>query len=220
MLAPVISIVIGSLLYMIGTTFWVYYQQHPDTNVTRFVQTDDHDRILPYFVINVLPIGIRGLVVAGLFAAAMSTLDSLLNALATTSLVEFYRTWINRNPGADREVVMARFFVLFWGAIITMTAMWIIPFLGKGLVDISNRIIGFAGGPVLGVFLLGMFSRRASPAGVIIGAITSFALLIGMFIVGAKVSASLGFIHALRGGRHRGIDTCGIDWQSAVSRGR
>jgi sodium-coupled monocarboxylate transporter 8/12 len=186
MLAPVISIIIGGLLYTIGTAFWVYYQQHPDANVTRFVATNQHDKILPYFVMNVLPIGMRGLVVAGLFAAAVSTIVALLNALATTSLVDFYRNWIDPQPGAEKEVAIARIFILAWGVVITTTAIWVIPFLGESLVDKSNRIIGFAGGPVLGVFLLGMFSRRASSTGAILGACGSFLLLVAMFLLGKE----------------------------------
>jgi Na+/proline symporter len=170
----------------VGTVFWVYYQQNPDPNVAQFVANNQQDRIVPYFVINSLPIGIRGLVVAGLFAAAMSTLDSLLNALATISLVDFYRNWINPNPSRREETFVARGFMLLWGALITACAAWLIPALGDSMIDISNRIIGFAGGPVLGVFLLGMFSRRASATGVVIGALVSFASLIALFIVGQR----------------------------------
>lgn len=184
LLAPVISIVVGGLLYLLGTTFWVYYQQHPDPNVEQFVVSGQQDRILPYFVVKSLPVGVRGLVVAGLFAAAMSTLDSLLNALATTSLIDFYKNWINPNPGVREETIVARGFMLLWGLLITMCAAWVIPSLGESMIDISNRIIGFAGGPVLGVFLLGMFSRRASPKGVVVGAMASFASLILMFVGG------------------------------------
>jgi sodium-coupled monocarboxylate transporter 8/12 len=186
MLAPVISIIIGCLLYTIGTAFWVYYQQHPDENVNRLVATSQHDKILPYFVMNVLPRGMRGLVVAGLFAAAMSTIVALLNALATTSLVDFYRNWIDPDPSPPKEVAIARAFIVIWGMIITMTAVWVVPFLGESLVDKSNRIIGFAGGPVLGVFLLGMFSRRASPIGAMLGACGSFLLLLALFLVGKQ----------------------------------
>jgi SSS family solute:Na+ symporter len=186
LLAPIISIVVGCSLYALGTVFWVYYQQNPDPNVAQFVANNQQDRIVPYFVINSLPIGIRGLVVAGLFAAAMSTLDSLLNALATISLVDFYRNWINPNPSRREETFVARGFMLLWGALITACAAWLIPALGDSMIDISNRIIGFAGGPVLGVFLLGMFSRRASATGVVIGALVSFASLIALFIVGQR----------------------------------
>jgi SSS family transporter len=184
LLAPVISIAVGSLLYFLGTAFWVYYQQYPDANVDQFVANGQQDRILPYFVIHSLPIGFRGLVVAGLFAAAMSTLDSLLNALATTSLVDFYRPWIKSDLTAREETWVARFCMLGWGAVITGFAAWVIPLLGESLIDISNRIIGFAGGPVFGVFLLGMFTRRASSVGVFIGSLASFAFLIALYVAG------------------------------------
>jgi sodium-coupled monocarboxylate transporter 8/12 len=184
MLAPFISIVIGSLLYLLGTTFWVYYQQHPDSYVEQFVANGQQDRILPYFVVQALPAGIRGLVMAGLFAAAMSTLDSLLNALATTTLVDLYRGCTGARPGPRAEAMLARAFMVFWGVLITLFAAQVIPALGESMIGISNRIIGLAGGPALGVFLLGMFSRRASSAGVIAGAVAGFILLLAIFFAG------------------------------------
>ena len=110
---------------------------------------------------------------------------------------------------------MSAVFCCILGTIITMTAMWIIPFLGKGLVDISNRIIGFAGGPVLGVFSEGPSpGSRASLFGNPL-----VVLLIRMFICWAKVSASRFHSRSTRRSAswHRYLR---IDWQSAVSRGR
>ena len=179
-----ISITVGCLLYFLGTAFWVYYQQHPDPNVEQFVANGEQDRILPYFVITSLPIGFRGLVVAGLFAAAMSTLDSLLNARGDyvfSGLLPPLDSTCHIHHGGN---LGTRGFMLAWGVVITGFAAWVIPVLGEGMIEISNRIIGFAGGPVLGVFLLGMFSRRANAVGAMVGALGSFAFLIGLYIVG------------------------------------
>jgi SSS family transporter len=235
LLAPVISITVGCLLYFLGTAFWVYYQQHPDANVAQFVANGEQDRILPYFVINTLPVGFRGLVVAGLFAAAMSTLDSLLNALATTSLVDFYRPLIRPTLSTTEETWVARAFMLGWGSVITAFAAWVIPMLGESMIDISNRILGFAGGPVLGVFLLGMFSRRANTFGVMVGAIGSFAALVGLHVagelrddlrvsftlyaaIGIAVSVCLGYLASLvaptKGGTPDGLLWKDIVWQA------
>jgi Na+/proline symporter len=76
--------------------------------------------------------------------------------------------------------------MLFWGVLITIIAAQVIPALGESMIGISNRIIGFAGGPALGVFLLGMFSQRASPAGVIVGAASGFIFLLAMFLAGER----------------------------------
>jgi SSS family transporter len=235
LLAPVISITVGCLLYFLGTAFWVYYQQHPDPNVEQFVANGEQDRILPYFVINTLPVGFRGLVVAGLFAAAMSTLDSLLNALATTSLVDFYRPFIRPALSSTEETWVARGFMLGWGAVITGFAAWVIPMLGESMIDISNRIVGFAGGPVLGVFLLGMFSKRANAFGVMCGALGSFAVLIGLYVagelrddlrvsftlyaaIGIAVSVGLGYVASLFGpatsAKSEGLLWRDIVWQA------
>ena len=195
LLAPVISITVGCLLYFLGTAFWVYYQQHPDPNVEQFVANGEQDRILPYFVINSLPIGFRGLVVAGLFAAAMSTLDSLLNALATTSLVDFYRPWIRPATSTTEETWATRGFMLAWGVVITGFAAWVIPVLGEGMIEISNRIIGFAGGPVLGVFLLGMFSRRANAVGAMVGGAGEFRVLDWTLYRRRAAPRTAGFVH-------------------------
>jgi Na+/proline symporter len=100
--------------------------------------------------------------------------------------VDFYRNLIDPQQGAEKEVAIALIFILAWGVVIKTTAIWVIPFLGESLVDKSNRIIGFAGGPVLGVWLLGMFSRRASSTGAILGACGSFLLLVAMFLLGKE----------------------------------
>src|SRR5262249_33181190 len=126
-------------------------------------RTGDPNMVLPHFVRNVLPSGLAGLVFAGLFAATMSVFSSGLNSLSTVTCIDFIRR-LQRNQPNSNEVTLsdARWITLLWGIAVTLAAIAVYFAHMGSLLQTAVAVIGFFTGPLLGMFLLGMFSSRAS----------------------------------------------------------
>lgn len=121
--------------------------------VTR-LPTRDVNYIIPRFVLDHLPIGLAGLFIAGVLAAAMSSISSELNSLSTASVIDFYRRWV-RPDGDDRHLLLvSKFTTGFWGLFACGVAMYAAN-LGS-LIEVVNRFGSFFYGSILGVFLLAM----------------------------------------------------------------
>jgi SSS family transporter len=137
--------------------------------VTR-LPTRDVNYIIPRFVLDHLPIGLAGLFIAGVLAAAMSSISSELNSLSTASVIDFYRRWV-RPDGDDRHLLLvSKFTTGFWGLFACGVAMYAAN-LGS-LIEVVNRFGSFFYGLILGVFLLAMVpfakARGAFP-GLLVG---------------------------------------------------
>ena len=136
----------------------------------------DVNYIIPRFVIDYLPIGLLGLFIAGVLAAAMSSIAAELNSLATASVIDFYRRWV-RPDGEDRHyLAVSRAATAFWGVFACVVALFAAN-LGS-LIEVVNRFGSFFYGSILGVFLLAMVPR-ARGTGAFVG------LLAGMSAVAA-----------------------------------
>ena len=161
------TVPIWLLLFAVGMSLYVYYLANPDPNVAEFISKEKYDHIFPYFIGRSLPVGVRGLMIAALLAAAMSTMDSVLNVLATISIVDVYKNWIN--PEADDRTCLARARILtvIWGVVVILLAICMMDM--KSILKTVNSVAGIFIGPLLGIFLLGMFTRRANGPGAIIG---------------------------------------------------
>jgi Na+/proline symporter len=137
--------------------------------------TGDVNYIIPRFVLSELPIGLAGLFIAGVIAAAMSSIAAELNALATTSVIDFYRRWI-RPEGDDAHYLrVSKGATAFWGVFACFVALYAAT-LGS-LIEVVNRYGSFFYGSILGVFLLAMVPR-AGARGAFLG------LIAGMGVVG------------------------------------
>jgi Na+(H+)/acetate symporter ActP len=120
---------------------------------------DDVNYVFPHFLLHHVPVVLLGLIMAAIFAAAMSSVDSALNSLASATIVDFYRRWI-RPRASEREALQAsRLATLGWGALATGAALW----LGGGgsVIEQINQIGSFFYGALLGTFTLGLLFRRA-----------------------------------------------------------
>jgi len=158
-----------TLFLLIGAGLYVFYGLHPETFLSG-------DRIFPTFIVQEMPIGIAGLLVAAILAAAMSNLSAALNSLSSTTVVDFYMHW---RPQADERerMLISRSSTVLWAFILFAIAVYSIHAGGKGhVVEIGLSIASVAYGCLLGVFLLGTLTRYASQTGAILGMITGFAL--------------------------------------------
>jgi solute:Na+ symporter, SSS family len=136
----------------------------------------DVNYIIPRFVIDHLPIGLAGLFIAAVIAAAMNAISGELNSLSTTTVIDFYRRWI-RNEASDAHFLnVSRIATGMWGVFAAIVATYAVN-LGS-LIEVVNRFGSFFYGSILGVFLLAMV-RRAGATGAFVG------LIAGMVTVGA-----------------------------------
>lgn len=167
-----LSVPSALIFFSVGTALWLFYRSHP-THLSPSLSTD---AIFPLFIAMELPAGITGLVVAGLFAAAMSTLDSSMNSVSTALVTDFYRRFRPNAP--DRRCLnLARWLTVILGAAGVGTALWMANSGIKSLWDAFITILGLTGGALAGMFVLGIFTRRAHGTGALIGAIGGAAVL-------------------------------------------
>jgi Na+/proline symporter len=146
--------------------------------------TGDVNYIIPRFVLSELPIGLAGLFIAGVIAAAMSSIAAELNSLATASVIDFYRRWI-RPEGTDAHFLkVSKMATAFWGVFACFVAIYAAT-LGS-LIEVVNQFGSFFYGSILGVFLLAMIPR-AKGWGAFIGLIAGMAT-VAYFTLATDVS--------------------------------
>ncbi len=146
---------------------------------------DSSDSIVPYFIVNHLPVGLRGLMLAGIFAAAMSTLSSSINSLSSSTALDLLRL-DERSMPERKKVAVARGIALFWTlAIIAVSILF--HDSNNPLVEVGLSIASVTYGGVLGIFMLGRFTTaiddRAALCGVFAGvaAVTAVMLFTALF---------------------------------------
>ncbi|MPZ20901.1 MAG: sodium:solute symporter [Luteitalea sp.] len=135
----------------------------------------DVNYIFPTFVSTHLPIGLIGIVIAAIFAAAMSSIAAELNALATTTVIDFYRRLVRPHETDRHYLRMSRLATAFWGMFACVVAMYATS-LGS-LIEVVNRFGSFFYGSILGVFMLAVFGRWAKGLGAFVGLIGGMLLV-------------------------------------------
>lgn len=153
------------IFYTLGTFLYVFYKTYPERLIPAF---DNQDAILPWFVVSELPAGLAGLLVAGVFAASMSSLDSSMNSVATAVTTDFFRRF-RRNVSDHTCLRLARWVTAIVGFAGTVFALIMLRWDIKSLLDQLTIYIGLFTGGLGGIFLLGILTRRASGRGAIVG---------------------------------------------------
>jgi SSS family solute:Na+ symporter len=161
----------GFVFYAIGTALWVFYTQHPE----RMNPALPLDATFPLFIAAELPAGVTGLIIAGIFAAAMSTLSSIINSVSTLISVDFYEK-LAKNPTPQKSVRFAEWTGVVVGLAGIGIAIVLSRFDIRSLFDMSIELLGLLGGGFAGAYTLGMFTRRANAPGVAIGIAASLVL--------------------------------------------
>lgn len=161
-----------SLVYpFVGLVMFAYYRAHPEVSALMRIPDD----ALPVFVVNVLPAGLRGLMIIAIVAAVMTSIESGMAAMSATIQVDYVRRWIRRPLSGRGEVVMARLLLSFCGALIIGAACWVRT-LGQtsSIIQILNIVMYPFAGVLLGIFLLGILSSRVNSTGAFSGAVVGF----------------------------------------------
>ncbi|MDH3709758.1 MAG: sodium/solute symporter, partial [Cyclobacteriaceae bacterium] len=162
---PVIPVFFG-----LGTVIYIYYLLNP-TEIT----STNIDEILPFYIVTKMPIGVAGLVIAGIFAASMSSLDSSMNSISTAYITDFHK---RIRPGREDQSYLriAKYVTVLMGFVGTFTAMWIAASDVRIIFDFFQELLGMIGGSLAGVFVLAVFTRSANAPGAIIGTFAGAAI--------------------------------------------
>jgi solute:Na+ symporter, SSS family len=157
------------IFFSIGTLLYLFYKHNPDKVNYQLASAD---AIFPWFIVTELPNGVTGLLIAAIFAAAMSTLSSSMNSVTTALITDFYRrAWPNKEEKSYLKT--AKLFTLIIGVVGTSLALVMARWGISSLWDQFNTILGLFTGGLGGLFVLGIFTERANAKGVIAGLIVS-----------------------------------------------
>jgi len=157
------------MFFLMGTALYVFYKVYPE----RMDPSLSLDATFPLFISAELPVGITGLIIAGIFAAAMSTLSSILNSVATVSIVDLYKKWFKIKT-EKQNVRIAEIVTVVAGLVGIGLALLLSTYDASSLLDVALELWGLLGGGFAGAYTLGMFTNRANWQGVIVGVSVSF----------------------------------------------
>lgn len=168
-----VALPVGMLFMILGTSLYVFFKQNPHLLPLGM----QNDEVLPLFVSGQLPAGLSGLVIAGIFAASMSSLDSSMHSIATTCTVDWYRRF--RPKATDAKCLrVARGLTILLGIIAISTASALATFDIENLWLFFQSCLGLVSSGLVGVFALGIFTRRTHAHGALVGAAASVGVLI------------------------------------------
>ena len=145
------------------------------------VETNDKDYVFIHFILNNLPRGLIGLLLAVILSAAMSSTASELNALASTTTIDLYKRSIRKEKSEAHYVQASKWFTLAWGILAILVAC--IANLFDNLIQLVNIIGSIFYGNVLGIFLLAFFVKHVKGTAVFIGAIVTQIIIIAVFFL-------------------------------------
>lgn len=160
----IITIPASLIFFGLGTALFVFYRNFPE-KLDPVFQTD---AIFPLFIANELPVGIAGIVVAGIFAAAQSTISTGMNSSSTALVTDFVRRF-DLLKNEKSYLKLARILTIVLGILGTGFALLLASADIKSLWDTFMRVLGLFGGPLCGVFLLGIFTKKANHFGALTG---------------------------------------------------
>lgn len=169
-----VAVPMNCILFLLGSLIFLFYRENP----ALLNPVAKSDGIFLLFAAQNLPAGLKGLIVAAVLAATMSTLSSAINSTANVGVDDFFRRFSRRNPAERTCVLLGKGLTLVFGVVGTALAVWLSQTDMKSVWDLALALTGMVLAPVSGFFLLGVFTRRANQAGLVVGALGSVAILV------------------------------------------
>jgi SSS family solute:Na+ symporter len=189
-----------ALFLMVGVMLFAFYHQQPSAAFGKA------DRIYPTFIVHEMPHGISGLLIAAILAAAMSNLSAALNSLSSSSMMDFY---LRRKPNIDERTKMriSRISTVLWAALLFALAVLSLHKVGR-VIEVGLQIASVTYGALLGVFLLGVLTKRAHQRGATIALFCGFVmdLYVWLFtkipwtwyvLIGSVITFAIGYAASL-----------------------
>ena len=159
------SVPIWALFMFIGTALFAYYHAQGAPLLPEGIKADE---VFPYFIAHELPVGIRGLIIAALAAAAISSLDSDLNCLSAIAVQDYYKRF-KKDASDQQQLRFGRWMVVLAGIGAIGVASLYISWGGEGVLGALFSLYAIFSAGIVGIFVLGLFSRRANKQGLYIG---------------------------------------------------
>lgn len=167
----ILALITIPLFFGMGTILFSFYR-HTGSLPKGF----NTSAIVPYFVITQMPAGVAGLVIAGIFAAAQSTIASSLNAISSCAVTDFKQRFFGDKLKNMSDVTLARIIIIIAGLLGLSVAIYLLLGNASETWNLFLTVTGIFGVPIAGVFAVGIFTKRANSAGVLLGLIASVAL--------------------------------------------
>lgn len=214
-LCVVLYVPVSLLFFVIGSSLFAYYQQHPDLldavryqaaaeklgvaassgEITQLASTlqpvDYGDKVMPHFIVNKVPAGLTGLIISALLAAAMSTISSSMNASATVFTADIYEKYFKRVLTEKGKLRILHIATVVFGLLGMGTGIAMIGV--KSLLDIWWELSGIFAGGMLGLFLLGIISRQTKSAAAMAACIIGIVVILWMTF-SKKLPDSYGYL--------------------------
>jgi solute:Na+ symporter, SSS family len=196
-----------ALFLFVGMALWGYYdQQAPEQ--AGFSETGDD--IFPTFIVEELPAGISGLLLAAILAAAMSTLSSSLSALSSSTMADLYEKFVGKPASDEKALRLGRVTTFAWGLVFIVFAN-LFTNTDNPVVELGLSVAGITYGGLLGAFFLGIFVRRARQLDAAVGFVVAVAVMAYLFLfqpeligftwytgIGLVITMGLGTLLSLR----------------------
>lgn len=170
----IIVIIQFAIFLIVGVMLYAYYG-------TLNVKSDE---VFPMFIIDVLPAGITGIIIAGLFAAAMSTLAGSMSSLSSSTMMDLYIPFFGKNNDDKKQLKISRMFTIMWAGFLILAAVFFME-SPRAVVELALSIASFTYGGLLGTFLLGILVKKARQEDALAGFVA------GIFIMVTVISLKL-----------------------------
>jgi len=182
-LSTALSVPTWGLFYFVGTCVWAYYRVHRNAAVDQLMQEGQADDVFPHFIFEVLPPGVAGLVTAGVFAAAMSTMDSSLNAVSSVVVTDVFKRCLAPDLKDRQYLRIGRGISIGAAAMMVGMALVLGSLQKESMNDMYNGMQSILGGPVIGLFTCALFIPRVDSRTALLGVAGSLA--VNFYLVGA-----------------------------------
>lgn len=165
-----------AIFLLVGALLFVYYGK---LNMRS-------DEIFPYFIINVIPVGLKGLIIAGLFAAALSTLAGSISSLSSATVLDILVPYFKKFDDDRKKLLASRIVTVIWASLLVLVAFLFME-SSQAVVEIALSIASFTYGGLLGTFLLGILNKKATQEDALAGFVSGIFLMIT--VISLKLTA-------------------------------